>query len=119
MSGNMNGRDKCGLINLIRKKVADKNGIDFVIYDCTREGDCKGRCQKSDSELNYLESELEKRQSEGKPINLRDVFTLDVDENPKHPSPDKTLKRQEKLEELLDNPLLSDLPPRYLDNLLD
>lgn len=113
----MNGRQKCEMINQIRKKVADNNGIDFVIYDCTFEGECTGRCAKSDSELNYLEKELEKRQNEGLKLNLKGVFALDI--KPKETHQDKSLNRQEKLEELRENPLLSDLPPRYLDNLLD
>ena len=115
----MNGRQKCEMINQIRKKVADNNNIDFVIYDCTFEGNCAGRCAKSDSELNYLESELEKRQNEVLKLNLNGVFTLDIDEKPKETHQDNSVNRQEKLEELRENPLLSDLPPRYLDNLLD
>ena len=115
----MNGRQKCEMINQIRKKVADNNHIDFVIYDCTFEGDCTGRCAKSDSELNYLEKELEKRQNEGLKLNLNGVFALDIDEKPKETHQDNSVNRQEKLEELRENPLLSDLPPRYLDNLLD
>ena len=115
----MNGRQKCEIINQIRKKVADNNDIDFVIYDCTFEGECTGRCAKSDSELNYLEKELEKRQNEGLKLNLKGVFTLDIDEKTIENSPDKSQNRQEKLEELRENPFLSDLPPRYLDNLLD
>lgn len=113
----MNGRQKCEMINQIRKKVADNNGIDFVIYDCTFEGNCTGRCAKSDSELNYLEKELEKRQNEGLKLNIKGVFALDI--KPKETHQDKSVNRQEKLEELRENPLLSDLPPRYLDNLLD
>ena len=115
----MNGRQKCEMINQIRKKVADNNDIDFVIYDCTFEGDCTGRCAKSDSELNYLEGELEKRQNEGLKLNLKGVFTLDIDEITQQTHQDNSVNRQEKLEELRENPLLSDLPPRYLDNLLD
>ena len=114
----MNGREKCEIINRIRKKVADKNGIEFEIYDCTTEGDCTGRCEKSDMELNYLEKMLEKRQSEGKSLDLSGVFVLDIDEKAEQISLEKSLKRQEKLEELQNNPFLSDLPPRYLDNLL-
>ena len=114
----MNGRQKCEMINQIRKKVADNNDIDFVIYDCTFEGDCTGRCAKSDSELSYLESELEKRQNEGLKLKLEGVFTLDIDEITQQTHQDNSVNRQEKLEELRENPLLSDLPPRYLDNLL-
>ena len=113
----MNGRQKCEIINQIRRKVADNNGIDFVIYDCTFEGECNGRCQKSDSELNYLESELEKRQNEGIRINLKGIFTLD-EETVIENSIEDNIKRQEKMEELMKNPELEDLPPRYLDMLL-
>lgn len=111
----VNGRQKCEMINQIRRKVADNNDIDFVIYDCTFEGECSGRCQKSDSELSYLERELEKRQDDGIELNLKGVFTLDVDVKS---HPDERLKRQEKMEDLLKNPELEDLPPRYLDMLL-
>ena len=116
----MNGRDKCEIINQIRQKVADNNNIDFVIYDCTFEGECLGRCQKSDSELSYLESELEKRQNEGNKINLKGIFTFDIDGEPKiQPSSQEiAIKRQEKLEKLMENPDLKDLPSRYLDMLL-
>ena len=115
----MNGREKCKLINQIRLKVARNNDIDFVIYDCTFEGNCNGRCQKSDSELNYLEGELEKRQNEGMKLNLNEVFALDNDEVSKSTSSEEiVMKRQEKLEKLMENPELADLPSRYLDMLL-
>ena len=113
----MNGRQKCEIINQIRWKVAQNNNIDFVIYDCTFDGECSGRCQKSDSELNYLESELEKRQNAGIRINLKGVFTLDGEVKTQH-SVEDNLKRQEKMKELMKNPELEDLPPRYLDMLL-
>jgi len=114
----MNGRDKCELINQIRQKIADNNNIDFVIYECTFEGECTGRCAKSDSELNYLERELEKRQNEGVKLNLKGVFALDIDDKTIETQQDKSIKRQEKLEKLMENPELSDLPPRYMDMLL-
>lgn len=114
----MNGREKCELINQIRQKIADNNNIDFVIYDCTFDGECSGRCQKSDSELNYLEKELEKRQNEGMKLNLNGVFALDIDDKTTQHSHDKSVNRQEKLEKLMENPELSDLPPRYMDMLL-
>ena len=113
----MNGRQKCEIINQIRLKVAKNNGIDFVIYDCTFDGECNGRCQKSDSELNYLEGELEKRLDAGVKLNLKGVFALDGDIKTQH-SVEDNLKRQEKMEELMKNPELEDLPPRYLDMLL-
>lgn len=116
----MNGREKCELINQIRQKIANKNNIDFVINDCPLEGNCFGRCQKSDSELHYLEEELEKRQNEGMKLNLKGIFTLDLDdESINQPSAHEiAMKRQEKLEKLMENPELADLPSRYLDMLL-
>ena len=72
----MNGRDKCELLNEIRQKIADENNIEFTIYDCTFEGDCTGTCPKCESELEYLERELEKKQNAGEKINLKNIFTL-------------------------------------------
>ena len=113
----MNGRQKCEIINQIRRKVAANNNIDFVILDCTFKGECSGRCQKSDSELNYLESELEKMQNEGIKLDLKGIFTLDGEVAIEH-SIEDNLKRQARMEELMKNPELEDLPPRYLDMLL-
>ena len=76
----MNGRDKCNLLNEIRQKVADENNIEFKIYDCTFEGDCTGTCPKCESELEYLEQELEKKQNAGEKINIKNIFTLDEKE---------------------------------------
>ena len=72
----MNGRDKCELLNEIRQKIADENNIEFTIYDCTFEGDCTGTCPKCESELEYLERELEKKQNAGEKINLKNIFTI-------------------------------------------
>ncbi|WP_298502662.1 hypothetical protein [uncultured Methanobrevibacter sp.] len=118
----MNGKDKCDLLNKIRQKIADANNIDFVIYDCNFKGECFGTCPKSDSELQYLENELEKKQNDGEKIILKGIFTLDIDEKPKKQTPLEDIpinRNPEKLESLLNNPILSNLPPRYLDNLLD
>lgn len=76
----MNGRDKCELLNEIRQKIADENNIEFTIYDCTFEGDCSGTCPKCESELEYLERELEKKQNAGEKIKLKNIFTLNEKE---------------------------------------
>ena len=116
MDDYMNGRDKCRIINSIRRKVADNNNIDFVIYDCTFEGECSGSCQKTASELNYLEGELEKIQSGGVKLNLEGVFTLDDEIVSDFEKTERA--KQEKLDEIMKNPELNELPPRYLDMLL-
>lgn len=116
-SENMNTRQKCEVINQIRKRVADANGIDFTVYECTFEGECPKDCQKSDSELRYLEGELERMQDNGERINLNGVFNLEIDENLKQR--ETPADRQEKIKKLMENPDLNGLPPRYLDSLLD
>ena len=79
----MKGRDKCELLNEIRQKIADENDIDFVIYECTFEGDCTGTCPKCEAELKYLEEELAKKQARGEKIKLDGIFTLEpVDVKP-------------------------------------
>lgn len=117
-SENMNTRQKCEIINLIRARVADANGIDFTVYECTFEGECPKDCQKSDSELRYLEGELERMQDNGERINLKGVFALEIDEAPEKHT-ETPSDRQEKIKKLMENPDLNGLPPRYLDSLLD
>ena len=70
----MDGREKCELLNSIRQKIAEKNDIEFVVYDCTFEGECTGTCPKCESEIKYLEKELEKKQARGEKINLIGIF---------------------------------------------
>ncbi len=72
----MNGRDKCELLNEIRQKIALKNNIEFNIEECTYEGDCTGTCPKCESELEYLENELNKKQANGEKIELEGIFAL-------------------------------------------
>lgn len=73
----MNGREKCELLNNIRKRIAEKNDIDFVIYDCTFEGDCTGTCPKCESEIKYLEDELIRKQESGEKININGIFSAE------------------------------------------
>ncbi|WP_298535424.1 hypothetical protein [uncultured Methanobrevibacter sp.] len=73
----MNGRDKCELLNEIRQKIALKNNIEFNIEECTFEGDCSGTCPKCESELEYLENELNKKQANGEKIELEGILPLE------------------------------------------
>lgn len=118
----MNDRDICNIVNQMRRKIAKNNGIDFRVNECTVKGDCPDDCDKMASELEYLEEELERIQAEGGKINLRGVFDMVFDDLPKRTKAPIDLpvsRNPEKLEKLLENPELSNLPPRYLDSLLD
>ena len=60
------GKQTCKILKEIRKQIAAENDIELVVSECTYQGDCKGTCPKCESEVRYLERELEKRQRMGK-----------------------------------------------------
>lgn len=60
------GKDICRQLKQLRRDIADNNGIELEIPECTYEGDCSGTCPRCDYELRYLESELARRQRLGK-----------------------------------------------------
>ncbi len=65
----MKGKDKCELLKSIRRDIAKKNGITLEIPECTHKGDCPGSCPRCESEVKYLEKQLEARRRLGiKPI---------------------------------------------------
>ena len=57
----MAGKEKCRLLKQIRAQIAAENDIDLVIEECTHKGECRGTCPRCESEVRYLEAELEKR----------------------------------------------------------
>ena len=60
------GKDTCKILKEIRKRIAEENDIELITSECTYKGDCLGTCPKCESEVRYLERELEKRQRMGK-----------------------------------------------------
>ena len=60
------GKDICRQLKQLRRDIADQNGIELEIPECTYEGDCSGTCPRCDYELRCLESELARRQRLGK-----------------------------------------------------
>lgn len=66
----MTGKEKCKYLKEIRQKIADDNDIAYVTEECKHKGECRGTCPRCESELRYLERELEKRKSLGKKITL-------------------------------------------------
>ena len=57
----MLGKQKCRILKEIRQKIADENDIPYVTRECSFQGECRGTCPRCESELRYLEKELEKR----------------------------------------------------------
>ena len=60
------GKKVCKILKEIRKEIADKNEIEYITSECHYHGECKGTCPKCESEIKYLENELQKRKQLGK-----------------------------------------------------
>ncbi len=61
----MKGKNRCKILKDIRKRIALENDIEYITTECKYKGDCLGTCPKCESEVRYLESELEKRRNAG------------------------------------------------------
>lgn len=60
------GKDICKEQKTVRRQIAEENGIDLEIPECTYKGPCKGTCPRCESEVRFLENELAKRIKLGK-----------------------------------------------------
>jgi len=69
----MKGKAKCKALKEIRKKIAEENSIEYIVSECTHQGDCKGTCPKCEAEVRYLEKELALRESIGKAVAVAGV----------------------------------------------
>lgn len=54
----MGSKEKCKKLKEIRKKIADKIGVDLNQTECTYEGECKGTCPKCAQEEKTLNKAL-------------------------------------------------------------
>lgn len=66
----MRGKDKCKILKEIRQRIADENDIPYVTRECGYHGECTGTCPRCESELRYLEQQLERRRSLGKRVSV-------------------------------------------------
>ena len=71
----MNGKTRCKILKDIRRQIAENNDISYVTSECKYQGDCKGTCPKCESEVRYLERELENRRKRGLAITLTGLAT--------------------------------------------
>lgn len=62
----MKGKEKCKALKEIRRQIAEKNDIPYVVSQCKHQGDCLGTCPRCEAELRYLERELAIRQGLGR-----------------------------------------------------
>ena len=66
----MRGKQKCKILKEIRQRVADENDIPYVTRECSFQGECTGTCPRCESELRYLEQQLENRRRLGKRVSV-------------------------------------------------
>ena len=66
----MPGKKKCRILQEIRQRIAEENDIPLVTEECRYKGDCRGTCPRCESELRYLEQQLEKRRALGKKVTV-------------------------------------------------
>ena len=71
----MTGKEKCRILKEIRREIALKNDIEWVVKECTHQGECKGTCPRCESEVRKLERELEIRRKIGKAVAIVGVST--------------------------------------------
>ena len=74
----MKGKQRCKILKQIRKEIADANGIEYAVSECPHKGDCAGTCPKCESEVAYLERELEKRRQTGKKVAVAGIAAAAV-----------------------------------------
>ena len=60
------GKKTCKILKEIRQQIADKNDIEYITSECHFQGECLGTCPKCESEVRFLENELQKRKQLGK-----------------------------------------------------
>lgn len=80
------GKKTCNQLKAIRKQIADANEIDYQPTECTHDGPCSGTCPKCESEMRYIEREIQQRISLGKNVaivglatGLSSAFAVDTD----------------------------------------
>ena len=65
-----NGKIKCETLKSIRKRIADMNDIPYEPIVCKHQGDCMGTCPACESEMRYIENQLNIRKLAGKEIKI-------------------------------------------------
>lgn len=64
------GKQTCKILKEIRKQIAEANDIEYIVSECQFQGDCLGTCPKCESEVRYLEQQLERKRMAGKVITI-------------------------------------------------
>ena len=69
------GKIKCETLKSIRKRIADVNDIPYEPIVCKHQGDCMGTCPACESEMRYIEDQLNIRKMAGKAVKIVGLAT--------------------------------------------
>lgn len=67
------GRRICNVLKDIRQRIADANNISYHPHECHYQGECQGTCPACESEVGYLEDQLDLRRAMGKAFTVAGV----------------------------------------------
>ncbi|MBR6264780.1 MAG: energy transducer TonB [Prevotella sp.] len=67
------GKRICNTLKEVRMQVAKANDIRYAPTECYHEGDCAGTCPKCESEVRWLEQQLQLRRQLGKAVAVMGV----------------------------------------------
>ena len=70
------GKKTCETLKSIRKQIADANEIPYEPRECTHKGDCMGTCPACESEMRYIENQLNIRKMAGKAVKIVGLATV-------------------------------------------
>ena len=70
------GKKTCETLKSIRKQIADANDIPYEPVVCTHKGDCLGTCPACESEMRYIENQLNIRKMAGKAVKIVGLATM-------------------------------------------
>ena len=70
------GKSTCETLKSIRKQIADANEIPYEPVVCTHKGDCMGTCPACESEMRYIDNQLNIRKMAGKAVKIVGLATV-------------------------------------------
>ena len=70
------GKPICETLKSIRKQIADANDIPYAPIKCALEDDCLGTCPTCESEMRYIEDQLNIRKMAGKVVKIVGLATV-------------------------------------------
>ena len=87
------GKQTCRILKEIRRQIAEVNDIEFITSECQYQGDCLGTCPKCETEVRYLEQQLERKRMAGKAITILGISAGVMTMNAQNSNIDSTQKQ--------------------------